>query len=108
MSEDMDKTLDELDKKVNEFVKPTTSSLMAIPQTISKNWLNFDSKIVVYAIAPTILFILFMFTKPSFVMKNVVVQGTVVDSKLDISKVIGFTVFLSIIIDYFIYKHKPI
>ncbi len=102
MLEDMDKIIAELDKKACQFVKPNISSI----STEKSQLPNFDYKTLVYAIAPISLIILFILIKPSFVIKNVVVDGIVVDSKLNISKIICITIILSIIIDICIYKYQ--
>jgi len=101
MLEDMDKIISELDKKVCQFVKPNVSSI-----SVKSQLHNFDYKMLIYAIAPISLAILFIVIKPSFVMKNIVVDGVVIDSKLNISKIICITIVLSIIIDICIYKYQ--
>ena len=97
----MDKIIAELDKKVSQFVKPNISSI-----SVKSQIYKFDYKMLVYAIAPISLVILFILIKPGFVMKNIVVDGVVVDSKLNISKIICITIVLSIIIDICIYKYQ--
>ena len=101
LEEDMDKIISDLEKKVCQFVKPNVSSISTKSQLH-----NFDYKMLIYAIAPISIVFLFIVLKPKFIMKNIIVDSVIVDSKLDISKIIYITIALSIIIDICIYKYQ--
>ena len=97
----MDNILTELDKKVCHFIKQP-SKLVAFSY---KSLLpDINSKIIVYTIAPVILLIIFIMTKPSFIMTDIIVDGVIVDSKLNVSKMIFITIVVACIIDIYIYN----
>jgi hypothetical protein len=101
MLEDMDNILTELDKKVCHFIKQPSKIT-----TFSYNSLlpDINSKIIVYTIAPVVLLIIFITTKPSFIMSDIIVEGVIVDSKLNISKMVFITIIVAGIIDIYIYN----
>jgi hypothetical protein len=104
MSEDNEKTYIELHKKVSQFIKPTSSNgLFSENSNDPKSY--FNSKIILYALPPTVLLVLFITMKPTFIMSDVIVDGNVVDTKINITKTFGITLVISLAIILF-FKYK--
>jgi len=110
MVDDMEKTLLELDKKVSQITNSEKSLSMGVnisSENISKSYLpKINSNIIIYMLPPIIFLVVFIITKPSFIMNPIIVEGSTVDYKLNIKKMFIITIVLSLIIDFFIYKYK--
>ena len=98
MPDELNQTISNLEKKVNMFSKSDDKILQNTQNTI----LNVNSPILFYLIAPIILIIVFIISKPSFVTKSVLINDTY-ETKLDFFKIIVITLIVSVIINIVIY-----
>jgi hypothetical protein len=98
MLDNIGKTIEELDKKVSLFTKNEDTLL---EKKFNIPYIN--SSLIVYFIAPILLLVIFMFSKPSFVMRDEVVDDVLI-SKIDFVKMIIIIIIVSIPVNFFIYK----
>lgn len=98
MPDELNQTISNLEKKVSMFSKNDDKILQNTQNTI----LNVNSPILFYLIAPIILIIVFIISKPSFVTKSVLINDTY-ETRLDFFKIIVITLIVSVIINIVIY-----
>tara|TARA_B100000497_G_scaffold66139_1_gene74788 strand:+ start:23 stop:337 length:315 start_codon:yes stop_codon:yes gene_type:complete len=89
----------ELNKKVNSF--SSNNSKINSGNNFSK---IYKSKFLLYFIAPILLLIIFITTKPSFVSKKYLLENNKIAIKLDFTKIFMIVIVISLIINFFIYK----
>lgn len=100
MIENIETTIANLDKKVSMFTK-NEDKLIEKPSNI----ININSSMLVYLITPILLLVIFMFSKPSFIIKEEVVDNVAIDSnKINISKMLIIIIVVSLPINFFLYK----
>ena len=100
MIENIETAIANLDKKVSMFTKNEDKLIEKQSNTI-----NINSSILVYLITPILLLVIFMFSKPSFIIKEEVVDNVVIDSnKINISKMLIIIIVVSLPINFFLYK----
>lgn len=99
MLDNMGTIIAELDKKVSLFTKNEDTLL---EKKFNIPYIN--STLIVYLTAPILLLVIFMFSKPSFVMKDEIVDDVVISSKIDFGKMIMIIIIISIPVNFLIYK----
>ena len=99
MLENFKKTIEELDKKVSMFIKNEDTLIEK-----KSNIPYINSRLVVYLITPVLLLVIFIFSKPSFIMNNEIVDNVVVSSKLDFIKMIIIIIIITIPVNFFLHK----
>jgi hypothetical protein len=100
MIENIETTIAKLDKKVSMFTKNEDTLLEK-----KSNFININSSMLVYIIAPILLLVIFMFSKPSFIIQEEVVDNVVIDNnKINITKMLVIIIVISIPINFLLYK----
>tara|TARA_Y100000389_G_scaffold199179_1_gene237083 strand:+ start:842 stop:1156 length:315 start_codon:yes stop_codon:yes gene_type:complete len=99
MLDNIGKTIADLDQKVNAFTK--NEDLLIEKKS---NIPVFNTKLIVYFVTPIILLVIFMFSKPSFIMKDEIVDNVVISSKFDFVKMTIIIIIISIPSNFFIHK----
>jgi|MGYP000173193890 hypothetical protein len=100
MIENIETTIAKLDKKVSMFTKNEDTLLEK-----KSNFININSSMLVYVIAPILLLVIFMFSKPSFIIQEEVVDNVVIDNnKINITKMLVIIIVISIPINFLLYK----
>lgn len=100
MIENIETTIANLDKKVSMFTKNEDKLIEK-----KSNIININSSLLIYLITPILLLVIFIFSKPSFIIKEEVVDNVVVDSnKINISKMLIIIIVVSLPINFFLYK----
>jgi hypothetical protein len=100
MIENIETTIAKLDKKVSIFTKNEDTLLEK-----KSNFININSSMLVYVIAPILLLVIFMFSKPSFIIQEEVVENVVIDNnKINITKMLVIIIVISIPINFLLYK----
>lgn len=100
MIENIETTIAKLDKKVSMFTKNEDTLLEK-----KSNFININSSMLVYVIAPILLLVIFMFSKPSFIIQEEVVENVVIDNnKINITKMLVIIIVISIPINFLLYK----
>lgn len=99
MLENFGKTIEELEKKVSMFTKNEDTLIEK-----KSNIPYINSRLAVYLIIPILLLVIFMFSKPSFIMNNEIVDNVVVSSKLDFIKMIIIIIIITIPVNFFLHK----
>jgi hypothetical protein len=99
MLDNIGKTIADLDQKVNAFTK--NEDLLIEKKS---NIPAFNTKLIVYFVIPIILLVIFMFSKPSFIMKDEIVDNVVISSKIDFIKMTIIIIIISLPSNFFIHK----
>ena len=100
MIENIETTIAKLDKKVSMFTKNEDTLLEK-----KSNFININSSMLVYVITPILLLVIFMFSKPSFIIQEEVVDNVVIDNnKINITKMLVIIIVISIPINFLLYK----
>ena len=100
MIENIETTIAKLDKKVSMFTKNEDTLLEK-----KSNFININSSMLVYVIAPILLLVIFMFSKPSFIIQEEEVDNVVIDNnKINITKMLVIIIVISIPINFLLYK----
>jgi len=99
MLDNIGKTIADLDQKVNAFTK--NEDLLIEKKS---NIPAFNTKLIVYFVIPIILLVIFMFSKPSFIMKDEIVDNVVISSKIDFVKMTIIIIIISLPSNFFIHK----
>lgn len=99
MIENIETTIAKLDKKVSMFTKNEDTLLEK-----KSNFININSSMLVYVIAPILLLVIFMFSKPSFIIQEEVVDNLVINNKINTTKMLVIIIVISIPINFLLYK----
>lgn len=99
MLDNIGKTIAELDQKVNAFTK---NEVLLIEK--KSNIPAFNTKLIVYFVIPIILLVVFIFSKPTFIMKDEIVDSVVISSKIDFVKMTIIIIIISLPSNFFIHK----
>jgi ABC-type bacteriocin/lantibiotic exporter with double-glycine peptidase domain len=99
MIENIETTIAKLDKKVSMFTKNEDTLLEK-----KSNFININSSMLVYVIAPILLLVIFMFSKPSFIIQEEVVDNVVINNKINTTKMLVIIIVISIPINFLLYK----
>ena len=100
MIENIETTIAKLDKKVSMFTKNEDTLLEK-----KSNFININYSMLVYIITPILLFVIFIFSKPSFIIQEEIVDNVVIDNnKINTTKMLVIIIVISIPINFLLYK----
>lgn len=100
MTETLEQTINNLEKKVSSFIKPENKILN---MNKSSNLISLNSPILLYIICPIVLLIIIIFSKPEFLKKDIIENNLTIDRRLDWIKILVLIVIISGIINYLVY-----
>jgi hypothetical protein len=100
MTETIEHTINNLEKKVSSFIK---SENKILNMNRYSNLISLNSPILLYIICPIVLLIIIIFIKPEFLKKDIIENNLTIDRRLDWTKILVLIVIISTIVNYLIY-----
>lgn len=100
MTETIEHTINNLEKKVSSFIK---SENKILNMNRYSNIISLNSPILLYIICPIVLLIIIIFIKPEFLKKDIIENNLTIDRRLDWIKILVLIVIISTIVNYLIY-----
>jgi hypothetical protein len=100
MTETIEHTINNLEKKVSSFIK---SENKILNMNRYSNLISLNSPILLYIICPIVLLIIIIFIKPEFLKKDIIENNLTIDRRLDWIKILVLIVIISTIVNYLIY-----